>query len=196
VGRLVAGFPIMSADSTALTFHPLPADVPRPAAGAPAVIVMPGGGYAMLAPHEGKPVAEWLGRLGFAAWVLEYPVGPQDVHPAPLNSARAAMRRARAEAPGFGVDPARIGVLGFSAGGHLAAHLAAGPDTAEAHELGETGRTAGKLVLTVRRRPGGHRRAPSPLGRQAPSQCTSRSITPVRSSSPLPSARRRRINSK
>ncbi|MFJ1812359.1 MULTISPECIES: alpha/beta hydrolase [unclassified Streptomyces] len=121
----------MSDDSTALTFHPLPGDVPRPAAGAPAVIVMPGGGYTYLAPHEGKPAAQWLGRLGFAAWVLEYPVGPQDVHPAPLNSARAAMRRARTEAPGLGVDPARIGVLGFSAGGHLAAHLAAGPDTAD-----------------------------------------------------------------
>lgn len=121
----------MSRESAALTFHPLPAEAPRPAAGAAAVIVMPGGGYTFLAPHEGEPVAQWLNRLGFAAWVLEYPVGPQDFHPAPLNCAREAMRRARAQAPGLGVDPSRIGVLGFSAGGHLAAHLAAGPDTAD-----------------------------------------------------------------
>ncbi|NJP67219.1 alpha/beta hydrolase [Streptomyces spiramenti] len=120
----------MSDDAAVLTFHPLPPGAPRHTAGAPAVIVMPGGGYTHLAPHEGKPVAEWLGRLGFAAWVLEYPVGPGALHPAPLDSARAAMRRARAEAPRLGVDPARIGVLGFSAGGHLAAHLAAGPGTA------------------------------------------------------------------
>ncbi|MCX3058309.1 alpha/beta hydrolase [Streptomyces beihaiensis] len=121
----------MNEDSAALTFHPLPANVPRSDAGAPAVIVMPGGGYTFLAPHEGKPVAQWLNRLGFAAWVLEYPVGPQDFHPAPLDCARAAMRQARSRAAGLGVDPSRIGVLGFSAGGHLAAHLAAGPDTAD-----------------------------------------------------------------
>lgn len=125
------GLRIMSRDSAGLTFHPLPAQVPRPAAGAPAVIVMPGGGYTFLAPHEGEPVAQWLNGLGFAAWVLEYPVGPRDFHPAPLDCARAAMRQARAQAAGLGVDPARIGVLGFSAGGHLAAHLAAGPDTAD-----------------------------------------------------------------
>ncbi|MGW5661539.1 alpha/beta hydrolase [Streptomyces sp. NPDC003758] len=121
----------MNSGAAALTFHPLTAEVPRSAAGAPAVIIMPGGGYTFLAPHEGEPVAQWLNQLGFAAWVLEYPVGPQDFHPAPLDSARAAMREARAQAPGLGVDPSRIGVLGFSAGGHLAAHLAAGPDTAD-----------------------------------------------------------------
>jgi acetyl esterase/lipase len=122
---------ITNSGAAALTFHPLTAEAPRPAAGAPAVIVMPGGGYTFLAPHEGKPVAQWLNQLGFAAWVLEYPVGPQDFHPAPLDSARAAMREARSQAPGLGVDPSRIGVLGFSAGGHLAAHLAAGPDTGD-----------------------------------------------------------------
>jgi acetyl esterase/lipase len=127
----MAGSRIMSHDVTALTFYPLPEQAMRSAAGAPAVIVMPGGGYTFLAPHEGKPVARWLNRLGFAAWVLEYPIGPEDFHPAQLDCARAAMRQARSQAVGLGVDPSRIGVLGFSAGGHLAGHLAAGPDTAD-----------------------------------------------------------------
>ncbi|CAG7646600.1 alpha/beta hydrolase [Actinacidiphila bryophytorum] len=127
----MAGLQNTSSGAAVLSFHPLPAEAPRPAAGAPAVIVMPGGGYTFLAPHEGKPVAQWLNGLGYAAWVLEYPVGPQDFHPAPLDSARAAMRQARSQAPELGVDPSNIGVLGFSAGGHLAAHLAAGPDTAD-----------------------------------------------------------------
>ena len=101
---------ITNSGAAALTFHPPTAEAPRPAAGAPAVIVMPGGGYTFLAPHEGKPVAQWLNQLGFAAWVLEYPVGPQDFHPAPLDSVRAAMREARSQAPGLGADPSRIGL--------------------------------------------------------------------------------------
>ena len=89
---------------------------------APAVLVLPGGGYAMQADHEAEPVAEWLASLGIHAFVLRYRVAPQR-HPAPLEDAKEAMLWIRSGAHGLRVDPARVGVLGFSAGGHLAATL-------------------------------------------------------------------------
>jgi acetyl esterase/lipase len=80
------------------------------------IIVLPGGGYQRHADHEGEPVAAWLRGLGYDASVLAYPVGVR--HPAPLESVRAEVRRVRSS----GAD--RIGLLGFSAGGHLAGHAA------------------------------------------------------------------------
>ena len=88
----------------------------------PAVLVLPGGGYARQADHEAEPVAEWLAGLGVHAFVLRYRVAP-DRHPAPLEDAKRAMLHIRSGAHGLSVDPARVGVLGFSAGGHLAATL-------------------------------------------------------------------------
>jgi acetyl esterase/lipase len=86
------------------------------------VVVCPGGGYRNLAAdHEGKQVAEWLNTLGVSAFVLQYRVGPRYRHPVPLQDAQRAIRLVRARARDFGVDPARLGILGFSAGGHLAA---------------------------------------------------------------------------
>jgi len=84
-----------------------------------AVIVCPGGGYARRAAHEGQPVAEWLNRIGIASFVLDYRVAPSK-HPAPLSDAQRAIRYVRSHAEEFGIDPNRIGILGFSAGGHLA----------------------------------------------------------------------------
>jgi acetyl esterase/lipase len=86
----------------------------------PAVVVCPGGGYAGLAPHEGLPVARWLCGLGVDAFVLRYRVAPHR-HPAPLQDAQRALRTVRHRAGEWGVDPGRVGILGFSAGGHLAA---------------------------------------------------------------------------
>ncbi|MCP2048380.1 UNVERIFIED_ORG: acetyl esterase/lipase [Paenarthrobacter nicotinovorans] len=94
----------------------------RSGAPAPAVLVLPGGGYARQADHEAEPVAEWLASLGIHAFVLRYPVAPHR-HPAPLAAAKRAMMWIRGGAHGLDVDPARVGVLGFSAGGHLAATL-------------------------------------------------------------------------
>jgi acetyl esterase/lipase len=96
----------------------LPGEAQRTGA---AIIVCPGGGYGRLADHEGAPVAEWLNSLGAAAFVLKYRLGPRYKHPAPLNDAARAIRTIRARATDWGLDPARIGILGFSAGGHLAA---------------------------------------------------------------------------
>jgi acetyl esterase/lipase len=95
---------------------------PAASANGAAVVVCPGGGYRTLASdHEGKQVAEWLNTLGVSAFVLQYRVGPRYHHPAPLQDAQRALRLVRARAKEFGVDPSRVGILGFSAGGHLAA---------------------------------------------------------------------------
>jgi acetyl esterase/lipase len=86
-----------------------------------AVVVCPGGGYAMLAvDHEGKQVAEWLNGLGIAAFVLKYRLGPRYHHPAMLDDAGRAIRTVRANAAQWKLDPGRVAILGFSAGGHLA----------------------------------------------------------------------------
>jgi acetyl esterase/lipase len=90
-----------------------------------AVVVCPGGGYgALAADHEGKQVAEWLNSLGVSAFVLQYRLGPRYGHPAPLQDAQRALRMVRSRATEWGVDPSRLGILGFSAGGHLASSAA------------------------------------------------------------------------
>jgi pectinesterase len=89
-----------------------------------AVIVCPGGGYGHLADHEGAPVAEWLNSIGITAFVLKYRLGPRYHHPAPLEDAARAIRTIRAHGAEWKIDPKRIGILGFSAGGHLAATIA------------------------------------------------------------------------
>lgn len=87
----------------------------------PAVIVCPGGAYAMLAAnHEGRQVANYLNSLGIAAFVLRYRLGPRYHHPIQLGDAQRAIRTLRARASEWRLDAARIGIMGFSAGGHLA----------------------------------------------------------------------------
>lgn len=95
--------------------------VPDPAkANGAAVVVCPGGGYHGLAAHEGKPVAEWLNTLGVTAFVLKYRLGPKYHHPVEMEDVNRAIRTVRARSAEWKLDPKRIGVLGFSAGGHLA----------------------------------------------------------------------------
>jgi len=104
------------ADNPTLTFFPAPADTANGAA----VVVCPGGGYGGLAvDHEGYQVAEWLNSEGIAAILLQYRVAPYR-HPIPLGDAQRAIRTVRMRAAEIGIDPARIGIIGFSAGGHLA----------------------------------------------------------------------------
>lgn len=88
-----------------------------------AIIICPGGGYSHRAAHEGGPIARWLVSLGLAAFVLDYRVSPYR-HPVPLTDAQRAIRLVRANAPSWKIDPNRIGILGFSAGGHLATSAA------------------------------------------------------------------------
>lgn len=85
------------------------------------VVVFPGGGYGHLAvDHEGRQIAEWLNSRGVAAFVVEYRLGPTYQHPAMLQDAQRAIRMVRSRSSDWGVEPDRIGVIGFSAGGHLA----------------------------------------------------------------------------
>ena len=89
------------------------------------VIVVPGGGYDHLAmDHEGHQVARWLVDRGVAAFILRYRVGPRYRHPAPLDDARRAVRFVRRHARRFGIQVDRVGMWGFSAGGHLAGSAA------------------------------------------------------------------------
>ena len=85
------------------------------------IIVCPGGGYGALANHEGDHYARWLNELGITGFVLKYRLGSAGYrHPAMLLDAQRALRLVRANAPAWGLDSKRIGVMGSSAGGHLA----------------------------------------------------------------------------
>jgi acetyl esterase/lipase len=85
------------------------------------VVVCPGGGYGMLAvDHEGGQVAQWLNARGVAAFVLRYRLGPRYHHPIELGDAQRALRFVRFHAADYGIASDKIGIWGFSAGGHLA----------------------------------------------------------------------------
>jgi acetyl esterase/lipase len=89
------------------------------------VVVCPGGGYSGLAmDHEGHQVAQWLNSIGAAAFVLRYRLAPDYQHPAPLHDAQRAIRFVRHHARRLRVAPDRVGIMGFSAGGHLASTAA------------------------------------------------------------------------
>lgn len=112
----------------------LPKDFAGPT---PALLVCPGGGYQGLAiDHEGHAIARWFNEKGVAAFVLRYRLPANGYrHPVPLLDVQRAMRVIRYGAPKWKIDPARLGVMGFSAGGHLAStldtHFDAGVDTAK-----------------------------------------------------------------
>jgi len=99
--------------------------LPEPAAGTgAAIIICPGGGYGGLASHEGKDYAEWLNQHGVAGFVLKYRLGSAGYrHPRMLEDVSRAVRLVRAKAADWKLDPKRIGVMGSSAGGHLASTL-------------------------------------------------------------------------
>src|SRR6266545_651368 len=85
------------------------------------VVVCPGGGYGGLAmDHEGDQIARWLNSIGVAAFVLKYRLGPRYHHPAMIHDAQRAIRYVRHHAADYRMVPDRVGVWGFSAGGHLA----------------------------------------------------------------------------
>ncbi|MEK7781259.1 MAG: alpha/beta hydrolase [Verrucomicrobiota bacterium] len=105
--------------STLTVFLP----APEKATGA-AMIICPGGGYGHLADHEGSHYARWLNTQGIAGFVLKYRLGSNGYrHPAMLQDAARAVRSVRARAEEWKLDASKIGIIGSSAGGHLASTL-------------------------------------------------------------------------
>ena len=116
-----------------------------------AVIVCPGGGYQGLSmDKEGDQIARWLNSLGVSAFVLKYRLGPKYHHPVELGDAQRAIRTVRAKAAEYRLLPDRIGIMGFSAGGHLAStagtHFDAG-DAAAADPIDRLSSRPDFLVL-------------------------------------------------
>lgn len=98
------------------------------------VLVCPGGGYGALATdHEGHQVAKWFNTFGVSAAVLKYRLGPRYKHPAPLQDVSRAIRYVRAHADELGIAADRVGVMGFSAGGHLASTVSTHFDAGDAN---------------------------------------------------------------
>ncbi|QDU80844.1 Acetylxylan esterase precursor [Polystyrenella longa] len=117
------------ADIPELTLHVPPADKKTDSA----VIVFPGGGYGHTAiTYEGHDVADWFNQRGVTAYVLRYRHSPNYQHPVPMLDAQHAIRIARSRAEELGYNPRKIGVLGFSAGGHLASTVATHFDEGDA----------------------------------------------------------------
>ncbi|MBI3852827.1 MAG: alpha/beta hydrolase [Verrucomicrobia bacterium] len=120
-----------------------------------AMIICPGGGYAALAPYEGKDYALWLNEQGIAGFVLKYRLGSGGYHhPAMLQDAARSVRLVRAKAGEWKLDPKRVGIMGSSAGGHLAStlltHFDAGqPDAADPVERQSSRPDLGVLCYAV-----------------------------------------------
>jgi len=105
---------------------------PTKATGA-ALVICPGGGYGALAPHEGRDYALWLNEQGIAGLVLKYRLGSHGYrHPAMLQDVSRALRLVRSKAREWKLDPRRMGIMGSSAGGHLASTLLTHFDAGEA----------------------------------------------------------------
>ncbi len=109
------------------------------------VVICPGGGYGFLAAdHEGKQVAEWLNSVGVAGIVVKYRLAPKYKHPAPLQDAQRAIRTVRSKAKEWGLDPHRVAILGFSAGGHLASTAATHFDDGRRGDVDPVGRESSR----------------------------------------------------
>ena len=122
---------------------------PAKATGA-AIVVCPGGGYGGLAPHEGDHYARFLNEQGVAAFVLKYRLGPSGYHhPAMLQDAARAVRTVRARAGEWKLDPKRVGIMGSSAGGHLASTLLTHFDTGKPDAADPTERQSSRPALGI-----------------------------------------------
>ena len=115
-----------------------------------AIVVCPGGGYSHLSDvKEGSAVAEWLNSLGITAFVLKYRLGMRYHQPAQIQDAARALRIVRARAKEWNLDTNRIGILGFSAGGHLASTLGTHFDSGKSDAKDEIERVSSRPDLEI-----------------------------------------------
>jgi len=115
-----------------------------------AMVICPGGGYGMLAPHEGNDYALWLNQHGVTCFVLKYRLGSDGYrHPAMLNDAARAVRWVRAHANDYQVDPHRVGIMGSSAGGHLASTLLTHFDSGDTNATDDVERQSSRPDLGI-----------------------------------------------
>jgi len=115
-----------------------------------AVLICPGGGYSHLSDIiEGSDVAKWLNSIGISAFVLKYRLGMRYHQPNQLFDAARAMRMVRAHAKQWNIDPKRIGILGFSAGGHLASTLGTHFDAGKPDAVDEIDRVSSRPDLMI-----------------------------------------------
>ena len=134
------------ADKPAITVY-MPANTAGPMT---AVIVAPGGSYTRLSMiNEGRLPANYLNSLGIAAFVLRYRLGPQYHHPIELGDAQRALRIVRARATEWHLAPDRIGIMGFSAGGHLASSASTHVDAGTADAADPIDRVSSRPDFTV-----------------------------------------------
>jgi acetyl esterase/lipase len=134
------------ADIPTLTVYRAPADKANGAA----VVICPGGGYGGLAmDHEGHQVARWLNSIGVAGCILKYRLGRRYHHPAMLTDVGRAIRTVRARAGDWKLDGGRVGVLGFSAGGHLASTAATHFDEGDAKAADPVDRLSSRPDVAV-----------------------------------------------
>jgi acetyl esterase/lipase len=114
------------------------------------MVILPGGGYGGLAGHEGRDYALFLNREGVHGFVVKYRLGSQGYrHPSMLQDAARAVRWVRAHASEWGVDPDRIGIMGSSAGGHLASTLLTHHDEGDAQSSDPVERVSSRPNLGV-----------------------------------------------
>jgi acetyl esterase/lipase len=115
-----------------------------------ALVICPGGGYSKLMPREGNDYALWLNQHGVTCFVLKYRLGSSGYrHPAMLNDAARAVRWVRAHAGDFKIDPHRVGIVGSSAGGHLASTLLTHFDAGDANSADSVERQSSRPDLGI-----------------------------------------------
>jgi acetyl esterase/lipase len=115
-----------------------------------AMVICPGGGYRVLAEHEGKYYAMWLNDQGITCFVLKYRLGSNGYHhPVALGDAARAVRLVRKQAKEFNIDPNRVGIIGSSAGGHLASMLLTHFDNGKADSNDPVERQSSRPTLGI-----------------------------------------------